>query len=215
MVHHSIVFYNDLKAVKKSESISLFELALLENKPIIIKILLPKIDLSTLSGNPIRMSAINGYTEIVRLLLADKRVILSDGDFYMLEIAIKRNHIGVVDLLLQDKRISYLSGVYSLLLEVAKKGQTEIVRLLLADLRTVPSECGGGLFWRSKCIGGTDLLYDLFLATIESGNIDLLRELLKDQRFDQTIREPGLISLAANTNLEAFNMLLEDPRTSF
>jgi hypothetical protein len=215
MIYYSIVAHDDLKVIKQSESLTLFCLAIMRNKPVMFKMLQSRFDGSTVKSLAFRTASENGYTEIIRLLLADERVILTryDYDPEILSNAIKCNRIGVVRLLLQDGRINWLLNPRGLIKDAVKKGHNEIVRLLLADLSTISDERGNGIWWMSVRVDGPWFWSDLICDAIEAGNLVLLREFLKDEHFDQTIKESSFIWLAAEKNLEAFHILMEDPRT--
>ena len=66
---------------------------------------LEEVDPSEDGNYAIRMASINGHTEVVRLLLQDRRVDPSDDNNKSIKWASRNGHTDIVKLLLQDERV--------------------------------------------------------------------------------------------------------------
>jgi hypothetical protein len=142
----------------------------------------------------LEFSCQKGFAELVKLLLADKRV---DPSLNSLQIACENGHLQVVKLLLADKRVDP-STDYQFSIQVASgNGYAEIVKLLLADKRVDPS---------------TDNQYTICYAS-RLGHVEVVRLLLADERVDPSSGEQYAIRKAVqNGHVEVVKLLLSDQR---
>jgi ankyrin repeat protein len=123
----------------------------------------------------------NGYTDVVELLLQDKRVDPSVRNNYAIRWASKYGHTDVVELLLQDKRVDPSDGDNEAILYASEKGHTEIVRMLLKDSRVDPSD------WDNSAI----------LYASKNGHTEIVKLLLQDKRVDPSAYDNEAIRLAS------------------
>jgi len=84
---------------------------------------------------PIRYAVDNNRLEIVKLLLADKRVDPTIWDNYVIGCASKYGHTEVVKLLLADPRVNPGDCENNAFTHASEYGHVEIVKLLLNDSR--------------------------------------------------------------------------------
>ncbi len=109
-----------------------------------------------------------GFIDIVKRLLQDKRVDPSDDNNYAIKAASGKGFSDIVKFLLQDKRVDP-SDDNNFAIEVAsERGFTDIVELLLQDNRVDPSDDNNGA---------------LKIACLKR-RTDIIKLLLKDKRVD-------------------------------
>jgi ankyrin repeat protein len=93
------------------------------------------VDPSTDYNYAIRLASNNGYTEIVEILLKDKRVNPSTDYNYAIGKASENGYIEIVKLLLADVRVDPSDDANYAIRHASKRGHVEIVKLLLTDSR--------------------------------------------------------------------------------
>ena len=99
----------------------------------------------------IRYASQNGHTEVVRLLLEDKRVDPSAVNNCAIQYASQDGHLEVVQLLLEDKRVDPSTGDNYAIRYASSTGRLEVVRLLLGDKRVDPSSSNNcAIRWACK-----------------------------------------------------------------
>jgi ankyrin repeat protein len=90
--------------------------------------------------NSLFFSCVNGYFDIVELLIQDERINALNDYNDAIRLAAEYGHTNIVTLLLNDKRIDP-STLYDLPVRVASEnGHIEVVKLLLEDSRVNPSD---------------------------------------------------------------------------
>ena len=98
-------------------------------------------DLSANDNYAIKYASLDGYTEIVKLLLQDERVDPSaDNRNDAIRYASMNGHTEIVKLLLQDKRVDPSNKKNLAIGFASYYGHTEVVKLLLQDKRVDPSD---------------------------------------------------------------------------
>jgi hypothetical protein len=183
-VYTAIVKHNDLKLVKSlSAKEILFEIAIIENKPLVIKYLLPEVNPADSDDYAIRAASSFGFVDVVRLLLADKRTNPSADHNHAIYIASRNGHAEIVKLLLADKRVDPSDEANHPIRGASLKGHAEVVRLLLADKRVDPSADGN---------------FPIFTAS-SNGHAEIVKLILADKRVDPTINYNDPLMQAANT----------------
>jgi len=88
----------------------------------------------------IRMASGYGHTDIVKLLLQDRRVDPTADSNYAIGVASQNGHIEVVKLLLQDERVDPSDDNNYAIMWSSRNGHIDIVKLLLQDERLDPSD---------------------------------------------------------------------------
>jgi hypothetical protein len=138
-----VTFHNDIKSVKLLNTrCALFiihrivELGLDKMLKVLLKekILDPSIDICFIDAAVFR-----NRSEIVRLLLANKRVRITRMDDILISVASHRGYTEIVRLLLADKRVDPTFYDNHAIKLASDRGHVEIVRMLLADKRVDPS----------------------------------------------------------------------------
>jgi len=132
-----------------------------------IKLALEKgVDPSVNNNYAIEIAAINGHTEIVKLLLTDERVDPSDENNFAIIYASENGHTEIVKLLLNDKRVDPSANNNYAIIYASENGHIDIVRLLLTDERV-----------DSSAYDNSAIRY-----ASENGYIDIVKLLLQDKR---------------------------------
>ena len=150
------------------------------------------------TGN-IMNAIVNGYSEVMRLLLSDPRVDPSDHNNYAIILASKNGRLEVVKLLLSDPRVDPSSDYNYAIRMASTYGHLEVVRLLLSDPRVDPS---------------SDNNYAIRGAS-ENGHLEVVRLLLTHPKVDPTANNNYAIRMAIqNGHREVAELLLTDPRVS-
>jgi hypothetical protein len=139
-VENALVEYDDLAAVKllPDRFEKLFQIAIRKNELKIFKYLLHKIDPSYKDNWAIRWASEHGRVEIVRILLADKRVNPAADNNLAIKAA---EHVEIVRMLLADKRVNPAADNNRAIREASRCGHVDVVSLLLADKRVNPADC--------------------------------------------------------------------------
>ena len=91
-----------------------------------------------------------GYTEIVRMLLADERINPATMSNRALIRACRKGHRDIVTLLLNDKRIDLTACGNRALKSSCARGHLETVRILLKDERIDPSYDNNAALWTAR-----------------------------------------------------------------
>jgi len=155
------------------------------------------IDITRNKNEAIRMASDKGYSELVELLLKDKRVDPTINDNKPMRSALKYHHYDVVKVLLADKRVN--PAVYeNYAIQLASKyGHADVVKLLLADKRVNPA------------------VYDNYTIQLASkyGHADVVKLLLADKRVNPADDDNSAIKRASEYgHVDVVKLLLGDPR---
>ncbi len=150
--------------------------------------------ISNAMATPLIKAAEKGYTEIVRLLLADSRITSDDinkgvNGITALGFAVYNGHRDIVRLLLADPRTDV--NKENPLMLALKRGHVEICRLLIEDPRTdvnMPNTMGATPLFAAAYSGSVPLLRAL-LAHPQIVIDDLTRSALEDGAFSDEIAE--------------------------
>ena len=166
----------------------------------IIKLLLQDKRLKISKNEVFQQAAQRGYVEVVKLLLQDKKVDPSDIDNYAIRYAAEYGRTEVVKLLLQDSRVDPSANRNYAIRIAAERGYVDIVKLLLQDERVDPSD---------------DNNYALRYAA-ENGHIKVVKLLLQDERVDPSDDNNyallNAIREGQQKHIEIIKLLLQDPR---
>lgn len=96
----------------------------------VVRGVLPACDPSVRSNAPLRHAVAEGRTDIVRLLLSDKRVDPADQGNYAICAAAELGYVEIIRLLLADGRVDTTVYKNSPIREAEARGYTEIAQLL-------------------------------------------------------------------------------------
>jgi hypothetical protein len=136
------------------------------------------------------LSCANGFTDLVRKLLADDRVDPAEGDSHALYLAARYGNASVVQVLLADPRVDPTTFRNSAFLRATTEGHVEVVRVLLADSRIDPSSENNAAVRVAAREGYTEIIRLLLadnrvnaLGAIEVATRDSARLLAEDERF--------------------------------
>jgi hypothetical protein len=156
-------------------------------------------DPSADDNRAIKWAASKGHIEIVKLLLADKRVDPSAEYNYAIIWASYNGYTEIVKLLLADDRVDPSANNNYAIRYTANKGHIEIVKLLLNDKRVDPS---------------AEYNYAIRYAA-ENGHIEIVKMLLADDRVDPSADNNYVIRFAASYGqTEIVKLLLADKRVN-
>lgn len=155
----------------------------------------------------IRHAAINGYTEIVTILLNDERVDPLDRSYSSfrecaLYLACENGHTEIVRAILNTKRVSlskqFFEDLYSKLIYVARKNHhLEIPALLLKSAKHNPNISDD----------------DFFSLTANYGSSkEVIQYILEEDKFSEKVDFQLLEKQVENRNISAVKVLLGDPR---
>jgi len=95
-----------------------------------VKRLIAEGDPSVNDNQAIQWTSSWGYTEVVQLLLQDRRVDPSAGNNSSIQWASRYGYTGIVRLLLQDRRVDPSDGNNWSIRGASQKGHLEVVELL-------------------------------------------------------------------------------------
>ena len=138
-----------------------------------------------------------GHTEVVKLLLQDKRVDPSVGNNSVIRLASQNGHTDVVKLLLQDGRVDPSNNDNCAIIWASENGHINVVKLLSQDERVDPSD------YNNKAIR----------ISSANGHTDVVKLLLQDKRVDPTADDNYAIEWASeNGHTDTVELLLQDER---
>jgi ankyrin repeat protein len=163
--------------------------------------ILSKVNIGADGHLAIRLASQRGHSEVVKLLLEDKRVDPSACNNEAIRWASKNGHLEVVKLLLQDGRVDPSdqnnSDQYSAIHWASQFGHLEVVKLILEGKRVDPSVGNNrAIRWAS-----------------ERGHSEVVKLLLEDKRVDPSASNNFAIRWASkNGHSEVVKLLLEDKR---
>ena len=147
---------------------------------------------------PIELALLHGHLDIVRLLIADRRVNLNRvepvTEQTLLTTACEQGYIDIVRILLDDPSVDRTIG-YPLYM-AAEAGEVDITRLLIKDPLVDPNR------------GALEVACRL-------GHADIVRILLDDPRVDPNKPDEGktpLFSACRHFQVNVVRILLDDPR---
>ncbi|KAJ3003293.1 UNVERIFIED_CONTAM: hypothetical protein HDU68_005759 [Siphonaria sp. JEL0065] len=182
-------------------------------------------DPSCQNNQPIRNSCGKGYSEVVRLLLSDTRVI-PDGQ--SLVLASKQGHSDTVQILLADHRVDPSFNNSSALTESCAFGYTEIVHLLLQHPSVDPSAQSNLAIRHASQKGYTEIVRLLLHhpsvdpsakdnfsigAASQKGYTEIVQLLLSHPAVDPTAFENFALKMASTFgHAETLKVLLKDAR---
>jgi len=156
-------------------------------------------DFSGLDNYAIQIASNVGHTNVVKLLLQDKRVDPSANKDYSIRKASKNGHADVVRLLLKDGRVDPSAREDYSIGKASENGHADVVKLLLEDGRVDPSRTAN---------------YAILVAS-ENGHVEVVKLLLKDPNVNPSAQVNYAIRAAAkNGHLEVVELLLKDPRVN-
>jgi ankyrin repeat protein len=192
-------------------------------------------DLGACYSEALSYAAEKGFTDAVRLLLAQPSVDPSQISSRALGMASWFGHSEIVEILLQDGRSDpnalhefdftidsfgmIRHGMANALGLAARAGHLDIVKMLLQDPRTDPT---GGVLTESESKEDTHRSAALAWAS-GVGRLEVVKLLLEDGRADPSASEPtprgrglsaAVLYAVLNENLEILQLLLEDERVS-
>lgn len=138
-----------------------------------------------------------GHADVVKILLADKRVDPSAHYNDAIILAANNGHTKVVKVLLVDKRVDPAAQDNSAIGVASREGHIEVVKLLLADKRVDPA---------------ADNNYAIINAYLD-GHIEVVKLLLEDKRVNPTANDNFIMRMASGRGqVEVIKLLLEDKR---
>ena len=195
----------------------------------ILKMLIDMVCPSTLN-RALKKSSKNGNSNIVKILLSDRRTNPSVQQNLPLRTACKKGRIEIVKLLLNDKRIQPSTSDYITdPLELAIMfNHPEIVKILLQNKKMSTAYWHDNLIVRACDIGLSEitkilLADDRIDPTMMNnqpirhacflGRANIVRILLSDERIDPAaIKNFALLQAISNNDIEITKILLGDPR---
>jgi ankyrin repeat protein len=134
--------------------------------------------------------------QLLKLLLADKRIDPSGNDQYAIRWASQTGQAEIVKLLLTDQRVDPSAGDQYSIRMASYHGYAEVVKLLLTDKRVNPS---------------VDEHYCLRYASWY-GRTEVVKLLLADERVDPSADNQAAICLSAGGHIGVVKLLLADKR---
>eukprot|EP01134_Creolimax_fragrantissima_P001097 CFRG1097T1 len=154
------------------------------------------LDASNNNSLALRVSALRGHTDVVRVLLKNGRVDPGEKQNQALYNASFHGHTEVVKLLLESDGVNPMAEGNRAFLFACRKGNTEIIRLFLKDRRM-------RLQPHIRALG----------FACRGGHVDAVDLLLKDGRCDPTARTSESLRFAVhNRNSTIVELLLADGR---
>lgn len=138
-----------------------------------------------MSASPINLAAQDGHTEILKLLLQDKRFDPSVNDNRALLLATQANHTPSIKLLLSDPRVSVSSKL--LFLSAAENNNLQIFSIF-------ESRLSGELTVQDK--------NEIFILSIEKDSSEIIFYLISDRQVDPSFLSSCSIRKAAKAGNE-------------
>lgn len=165
-----------------------------------VSLLLEARDLTKKDGNDaVKNASRNGHLEIMKILLADKRVNPSVDNDYAIRMAAENGHLEVVKLLLADNRVDPSAGDNHAIQMASWDGHSGVVKLLLADGRADPTAADN----------------EAIKLASSNGQIGVVKLLLADGRANPAASDNEAIKLASeNGHTEVVKLLLTDKRVA-
>lgn len=120
----------------------------------------------------INHACLNGYTEIVRILLEDGRVDPADPYNSPIIFASRNGYHEIVKLLLMDKRVDPADKNNEAIDGAGQYGHIEVVRLLLADWRVNPTGEDGIYRKIRNNVYREIAIIDDMLCYVKNGDVD-------------------------------------------
>ena len=197
-----------------NENMEKFKLAIRNGDLDMVKILLldNQFDPSYDSNHAIRVASKQGHMEIVKILLLDPRVNPTDSDNSAIRLASQNNHPGIVKLLIPKTDLSKITD--EKILNIAKEMATEENKALFNKFRVAISE--NNIDMVKSLLPNLDPSFNSNSAirlAIRSGNLEIVKVLMQDTRFNPTVGTDCLIMLASSEgHLEIVKILLLDFR---
>jgi hypothetical protein len=140
-----------------------------------------------------------GHTDIVKILLKDKRIDLANDKYSCFQAAVSQSKIDIVKLLLEDSRCDPSDKNNQALRIAAYSGFVEIIELLLSDPRVNPA----------------DEENEAIFTSCSKGHTAIVKLLLKDSRVDPSAFNNGPIIIAASKgHVDIVKLLLSDGRVN-
>ena len=183
------------------------------------------VDPSANNNEALRRAAIQGYTDIVKLLLGDARVDPGANVNEAICRAAYKGHTEVVKLLLGDARVDPGANGNEAIRRAAIQGYTDIVKLLLGDARVDPGANVNEAICRAAYKGHTEVVKlllgdarvdpgdngnEAICRTAYKGHTEVVKLLLADGRADPTVVDVQLIAGCGYDNI--LELLLADGR---
>jgi ankyrin repeat protein len=179
---------------------------------------------------PIRRASELGSTNIVQILLQDKRVDPSEPNNYAIRWASSNGHLEVIKLLLQDERVDPSAYNNYAIQAASTYGHAEVVELLLQDKRVNPSVLNNYAIRRASEKGHAEVVKLLLQDgrvdpsalnneairwASEDGHAEVVKLLLQDERVDPSALNNTAIQMASkNGHFEVVELLLQDKRVN-
>ncbi|KAI9184391.1 hypothetical protein H9P43_003444 [Blastocladiella emersonii ATCC 22665] len=179
----------------------------------------PAVDPATHDNFPIGFAAQKGHPEAVRLLMADARVNPAAGDSYPLRAALEAGHTAIAEMLLADDRVDPTGTValrhalssadwpfFASLLRIRRfadqivrpEWDHDLVQYPDGALRIALAQ--PGLDWSAS---------PLLVKAVREQNVDAVRMILADGRFDAAARNNlALVEACKTGNREIVHLLL-------
>lgn len=140
-----------------------------------------RVDPAIYGAEPLREASRYGHVAVVKLLLADKRVLDNLPFSSAPSIAIRRKHFDIADLLLSATSFGASEGRSATLRTAARFGCSELLGRIVADPRADPSAMNN------------EALRD----AAANGHAEVVARLLADARVDPTAHASAALRLAA------------------
>ena len=196
-------------------------------RPDDVKILLSYSISSSHCDDAIRWASEEGYVEVVKLLLQDRRANPAARANYALREAAENKHLKVLKLLLEDGRAD--PGVWGneIIKLASKKGNVEVVKILLADDRVDPGASDNYAFRKAAKNKHPELIEilladkrvdprrhtDIIKWAAKHGHFKIVKLLLSNEKIHLGDRYNWAIVKAARYNhIEIAKLLLADQR---
>jgi ankyrin repeat protein len=142
---------------------------------------------------PLEVACLGGHDNVVKLLLKDPRVTVSQSDF---DVACRNGKASVVNIFLSLPTFSPIDKSVAFT-DACKRGFIEVVVLILKDGRIDPSFDNN----------------EAFIEACKQSNLRIVELLLNDKRVDPSISDyAGLKNAILSKNTKVYKLLLRDTR---
>jgi len=208
--------------------------AIKENRFNIFQLLLgdARFDLNYNNGEPIYTAIELGRTEMLKLLLLDDRLKLSNlnKDYLMktIAVAIQSKDYETVNLLLSDSRFDFLNRDQVGLVMAISYGEISLVKLFLSNTNLDPSFPNNRALNLAVASGKMDIVEyllfdprisssgwynDVIVEACASGMVDLIKKILSNPKFKvSALNAGGIVKAAENGHIDTVKLLLSDSR---